>query len=139
MTPVFQTRFGKPHGNCFAACVVSLIGGLIEDFPDLSDLAMDSQEANAERQRRIERYVRERGYMIVRKLGVMPGGYVVAVGEGTSGLRHACVYLDGKLAHDPSPNGGGLRWIDAWHLISRDDDGPPHVGAAGAAAAEKKI
>jgi hypothetical protein len=119
MIPVFQTRFGKPHGNCFAACVVSILGGSIEDFPDLSDLAEDSVEANVERQRRIESYVRGRGHRIARWVGPMPKGcHVIAVGDGPSGLRHACVYLDGQLAHDPSPAGGGLKAVDAWCLIS---------------------
>ena len=118
MTPVFQTRFGKPHGNCFAACVVSIVGGLIESFPDLSDLAEDSFEANTERKRRIEGYVRERGYDIARHVGGMPATpHLIAVGEGPRGLRHACVYLDGMLAHDPSPKGGGLKEVDAWYLI----------------------
>ena len=118
MTPVFQTRFGKPHGNCFAACVVSLIGGLLEDFPDLSDLAEDTQEANTERRTRIESYVEKQGHKIGRWVGPMPVGvHVIAVGEGPRGLRHACVYLDGMLAHDPSPAGGGLKEVDAWYLI----------------------
>jgi hypothetical protein len=118
VTPVFQTRFGKPHGNCFAACVVSIIGGRLEDFPDLSDLAEDSVEANTERQRRIEGYVHERGYEIVRCVGEMPAErYVIAVGEGPGALPHACVYFDRKLVHDPSPKGGGLKMVDAWYLI----------------------
>ena len=125
MTPVFQTRFGKPHGNCFAACVVSILGGSIEDFPDLSDLAEDSVEANTERQRRIESYVRGRGHRIARLVGPMPKGcYVIAIGDGASGLRHACVYLDDQLAHDPSPAGGGLKEVevDVWYLISQVSD-----------------
>jgi hypothetical protein len=48
----------------------------------------------------------------------MPSGYVIAVGEGARGLPHACVFLDGMLAHDPSPAGGGLKAVDAWYLIS---------------------
>jgi hypothetical protein len=119
MKPVFQTRFGAPHGNCFAACVVSIIGGRLEDFPDLSDLAVDEATANAERQRRIETYLHERGYDIVRRIDAMPPEhYVVGVGEGPRGLPHACVFLDGRLVHDPSPAGGGVKGVEAWYLIS---------------------
>src|ERR1017187_7390272 len=31
MTPVHQTKQGSPHGNCFAACVASLLDRKIED------------------------------------------------------------------------------------------------------------
>ena len=31
MTPVYQTRHGPPNGNCFAACVASILGKTIED------------------------------------------------------------------------------------------------------------
>ena|ERR1043166_8900360 len=31
MTPVYQTRTGAPNGNCFAACVASLLDRRIED------------------------------------------------------------------------------------------------------------
>ena len=31
MTPVHQTKYGSPHGNCFAACVASLLGRKIEE------------------------------------------------------------------------------------------------------------
>lgn len=31
MTPVFQTRRNPPHGNCFAACVASLLDKRIEE------------------------------------------------------------------------------------------------------------
>jgi Fe-S-cluster containining protein len=118
VTPIFQTRFGKPHGNCFAACVVSIIGGRIEDFPDLSDLVEDSVEANTTRQKRIEGYMKKCGYGIIRCVGNMPPRqHVVAVGEGPRDLRHACVFLEGKLTHDPCPSGGGLKEVDAWYLI----------------------
>src|ERR1051325_7265810 len=31
MTPVFQTKFDPPDGNCFAACVASLLDRKLED------------------------------------------------------------------------------------------------------------
>ena len=120
MTPVFQTRFGAPHGNCFAAAVVSIVGGDILGFPDLSDLVYDGSEANAERHKRVASYLLERGFSIVslKNTGYLPWGYTVGVGVGCeSKLPHACVYLDGKEVHDPSPDGRGLREGDVWYLI----------------------
>ena len=31
MTPVYQTKQGSPHGNCFAACVATLLDRKIEE------------------------------------------------------------------------------------------------------------
>lgn len=36
MTPVDQTRFGEHHGNCFAACLASILDMAIEDVPEMS-------------------------------------------------------------------------------------------------------
>ena len=33
MKPVFQTTFGVPLGNCFTACIASLLERPIEEFP----------------------------------------------------------------------------------------------------------
>jgi len=41
MKPVDQTRFGFPDGNCFAACVASLLDIGIEDVPDLGNWDSD--------------------------------------------------------------------------------------------------
>lgn len=35
MKPVLQTRFGEPEGNCFQACVASILERELEDVPDL--------------------------------------------------------------------------------------------------------
>lgn len=41
MRKVDQTVFGFPHGNCFAACVASLLEIGIDDVPDLGDWNSD--------------------------------------------------------------------------------------------------
>ena len=33
MKPVFQTLYGKPNGNCFQACVASLLEVTLDDLP----------------------------------------------------------------------------------------------------------
>ena len=38
MKPVDQTRFGSPDGNCFAACVASLLEIPLEEAPNLMNL-----------------------------------------------------------------------------------------------------
>lgn len=37
-----------------------------------------------------------------------PTGYAMAWGMGPRGCTHSVVVLDGKLAHDPHPDGTGL-------------------------------
>ena len=54
MTPVFQTRSGAPNGNCFAACIASVLNRKLEDVDvDVTDcdtssalLAKIEQKAN---------------------------------------------------------------------------------------------
>lgn len=43
MKPVDQTQFGWPHGNCFMACVASIMEVGLDDLPDLYEPTKDDK------------------------------------------------------------------------------------------------
>lgn len=109
MTPQRQTLFGAPRGDCFRAALASLLDLPLASVPNFVEAAYWWQE--------LEAWLGARGYDPMRlpwppPTGVtwQPGGYYLASGESPRdhALRHAVVYLDGRLAHDPHPDGTGL-------------------------------
>lgn len=107
MKPVKQTVFGYPKGNCFAACVASIMEIPLEDTPELSD---------------IERFdIVWRKWFRAHGLGIadIPAGtgeylegYVIATGDSPRGdvtisgnpVQHAVVCKDMELVFDPHPD-----------------------------------
>lgn len=106
--PVLQTRFGPPpEGNCYAACLASLLEIPLDRVPD--DLTGPDwlDRANA--------------FLVQYRLRAMtfawdterpwPFGPVWHVVSGRSprgNWQHACVGFGGFVDHDPHPEGGGL-------------------------------
>jgi hypothetical protein len=45
---------------------------------------------------------------------ILPDTYCIANGPGPRGFRHAVVYLNGELVHDPHPEGGGLLKVEEY-------------------------
>jgi hypothetical protein len=122
MRKVDQSRFGFPHGNCFAACVASLLGISIEELPDLNACTGDWT-------RPLNRWLAQYGLAYVEMCTEtnafytrLPRGLHAILGglsprhtktpEGQS-IHHAVIgCADGKWAfeivHDPHPSRDGL-------------------------------
>jgi hypothetical protein len=130
MIPVIQTRLSTPdkpaYGNCFTACIASILELPIEQVPNFIDYGRDwfipflqfIEDAgytydgtyyikNRRTPEELERFHRTfegvDGYYIVG--GGSPRGF---------SLGHAVVYKGGELVHDPHPDGGGvteLWWV----------------------------
>lgn len=106
MKPVDQTVFGYPNGNCFAACVASLLELPIEEMPSIEGKGFYVVW---------EKWLAERGLAIADipagsgswipglsiVTGKSPRGGVTASGKPT---LHAVVARDMKLIHDPHPD-----------------------------------
>lgn len=103
---VFQTKFGK-EGNCFAACLASLFGVSIDEIPDFFSKGDEFWWDN------VRAFLKERGY------GVFTIGYsedwmkeqcgcFIVAGKSPRELTHAVIYNEGKMIHDPHPDGGGV-------------------------------
>ena len=117
MTPVDQTRFGVGNGNCLAACLASLLNLRLDQVPDV--MAADDWWEQ------LCGWARGLGWALIHLDSDGEGltwfwsqdGYWIAGGPCERGGRHACVYQDGQLAHDPHPSRAGLLSVDTWTLL----------------------
>lgn len=111
MKPVDQTLFGQGVGNCFAACVASILEIRLEDVPNFC-----GQYAEGKWYAEFIKWLAPRGLAPLTQQ--FPGdpdsfmGWVrtcapnipwIAGGPTDRGL-HCCVYIGDKLVHDPNPN-----------------------------------
>ncbi len=124
MKPVLQTEHIYPNGNCFAACMASIM-----ELPEIPELGEDWFDDAIEA-------AHVAGWQLIwldcwrgTKSGprsrseiyqpFSPPGHHIAsgyTGTADTGSRHSCVALDGEIVHDPHPNKPGIARIDNWML-----------------------
>lgn len=113
MKPVDQTVFGEGKGNCFAACVASILEIPLEEVPNFCGL---HPEPDGTWYREFLRWLSERGLAaMTQQFPGDPDSFMswvrtcapnipwIAGGPTDRGL-HCCVYVGDRLAHDPNPN-----------------------------------
>lgn len=119
MTPVDQTKFGFPHGNCFSACVASILD-LTLDECDIYPDGVDQESEKCLRRNRhwwpvFQEWLREQGhepvYLLKNEVKRAPKGLSIISGPGPRGLDHSTVGLDGEIVHDPHPSREGLKEV----------------------------
>ena len=129
MKPVQQTTFGQKKGNCFSACVASILELTLDEVPWF----IGSEDWFAA----FTEWLKPLGYWpLMLKVGIvrkfdeigqgyvsetwLPSGYWIAGGECSRGW-HAVIFRDGDFVHDPHPSNEGLKKIeDATLLIPLD-------------------
>lgn len=119
MIRIHQTKFGYPDGNCFAACVASIMEC------DISDVPLQSAVSDIEPLRHwLGRFEL---CEVTFELGdYRPSGLYVLTGlspRSVVGLRakHCVVARGSEILHDPHPDGGQvLTWDDATVIIPLD-------------------
>jgi hypothetical protein len=108
---VIQTKFGKPHGNCFEACLASILELPLDEVPCFKQPDWLEQ---------INRWLRWHFSLQLIMMpsdegfgpGVMsPNTYVIASGPNHRGVMHSVVHRGITMVHDPNPNNGGLREV----------------------------
>jgi hypothetical protein len=127
MNPVNQTRFGNGSGNCFAACVASILEIPIEEIDPLILPANGSNWIDG-----LQSYLSERGMFLLHvsirdqyPLGPVPETLVIAIGPNNRrGGRHAvvCEFQDTNrlvLVHDPGSDEITLARVDEIWFIAR--------------------
>ena len=111
MTPVFQTLTISENGqgNCFNACIASLLDLSLQDIPNI--LPKDPGDWRE----RWRYWLAEQGYKRETHSPLSPPeGYSIAVvltdrvypenhDKAGQKIYHACIALDGKVVHDPFP------------------------------------
>lgn len=101
MSPIYQTSFG-PDGNCYQACVASLLDKTLEEVPDLSGPSWPTL---------LRRWLGTQGKVLCFLPGggrlleesTCPAGLSILSQRVRDGSIHAVVCNDGEIVHDPSP------------------------------------
>jgi len=107
VTPKLQTRFGREKGNCFEACIASVLEIPIDVIPVLS------QYLDSDWWRELRSWMHARGWTLLaidypNQSGPDPS-MCIAIGKSPRGShRHAVVWSSDRIVHDPFPQGGGL-------------------------------
>ena len=111
MKKVFQTKFGS-EGNCFAACIASLVETDIENLPFLSnykdnwdkylDATNEYLRTNFEIILLYNDYEDWADYI---NDNFKNSFYIVSGDSNKDGLEHAVLYKNGKLNHNPNDRG----------------------------------
>ena len=112
MIPVDQTKFGKPDGDCFAACIASVLEVPLESLPNLNGYSEDDWWLKT------QEWVEENSdysYIEVSITGlkeaapIFGNSYWIATGKSPrGGCNHAVVFCRDKMVHDPYPDRAGL-------------------------------
>jgi hypothetical protein len=118
MIPIKQTKFGD-EGNCFAACIASLLECDINCVPFLGkDENWDEYNA------RLNVFLKENHQIIFYSgeyvsenysdfvnLDLRDSYYIVS-GKAARGFEHAVIYKNSILVHDPHPDNSGIENIN---------------------------
>lgn len=112
MIKVDQTKF-PVRGNCWRACIASLIEIDIDDMPTFED--MEDQWLVKTRS-----WLRTQGFeMHVLSKQLVPKGLAIASGTSPrhSQTGHSIIVYEGELYHDPHPDRTGILDLDYYYQI----------------------
>ena len=116
MKPVNQTKMTPPEGDCFAACVASILELPLNEVPNYSQGGEWWVEWN--------RWLSLRGLYIIEfadkegKGREYLQGFHIITGKSYSGdWNHSVVGYCGKIVHDPNPKKKGIR-SHQWYGVS---------------------
>ncbi len=118
MRPVDQTTYGPYDGNCFSACLASILEIPIDEVPLFLGAYWDG----------FLPWLREHGLWVSfyrRSERRVPLGYSIAGGRSMrfAGRMHACVAYDGMIVHDPHPSRDGLPYGIEEYVVIHGSDG----------------
>lgn len=114
MTPVDQDVFGEGKGNCWAACIATVLDLPLSEIPNFCG----EPERNDNWFSDTDKWLKSRGYRVIGFEGASgismgEGAYALVTGPSPRGnFSHVVVMTvqDGnfKVAHDPHPSRAGL-------------------------------
>lgn len=120
MTPVDQSKLhardGVHNGNCFAACLASMLDLPLWMVPPFEE--MFSRDNWLER---VQEWLRTMFGVHLRRMSGhdiehLPEFYI-ASGLSPRGVRHSVIFSAGALVHDPHPSRAGIADVEwTWHL-----------------------
>ena len=120
MTPVKQSKLYSPqgihHGNCYAACLASLL-----DLPLWMVPPFEEMFARGDWRSRTDEWLKRIfNLKLVRVEGhnqaELPEFYI-ANGPSARGVHHSVIYSKGQLVHDPHYSNEGITEVEwCWYL-----------------------
>ncbi len=113
MTPVDQTTFGHPGGNCFSACIASVLELELDDVPYFMDVEDWFDK--------FTKWLKPRGFFPMMfnakdNPGWWPDGWAIAGGQSPRGSHSVVTYRD-KIKHDPHPSRDRIAKIEDWTVF----------------------
>lgn len=114
MRRVYQTTFGPTDGNCFQACIATVLSMPLESIPHFC------RDYGDRWCRHFQEWLNGLGLFAVMMNvpdcmtvdDIVPFGPCMVGGDGGRGCKHEVVYSGGVLYHDPLPEGKGLVKVD---------------------------
>lgn len=115
MIKVFQTRYGKEEGNCYQACLASILEMKLEDVPDFCNLY---KEPFGQWQIEANKWLRRFGlatitiqpnFRSVHDKEVLKGCHLIVTGKNNDGVNHCCIYKNGACIHNPNKKCKGIK------------------------------
>jgi len=118
---VFQSKFGNGEGNCFAACIASLLEIDLDSVPDFYLLFQANWFD------KFNEWLHPLGFSAIiishhaihQEVGLPSDCYYLMGGMSPRGIMHSVIGLDGKMVHDPHPSGEGLVNVDDYTFFVR--------------------
>jgi hypothetical protein len=118
--PVKQDKLYSPegiaNGNCFAACLASLL-----DLPLWMVPPFDQMFGRGDWRGRVDEWLLRMFQSELvdtsgHQVDALPEFYI-ASGRSARGVKHSVIYSAGKLVHDPHPSDSGIAFVEwTWHL-----------------------
>ena len=131
MTPQKQTKFSDHNnpslrGNCFSACLASIMDLDISEIPNFAQLHNDTGEwldAFFEFIRNYPKFELNGSGHKIEELKNYPGvdGYVIVCGSSPRGFKagHSVIYKNGEPFFDPHPDNTFLKKFEYFYLIDQ--------------------
>ena len=125
MRPTRQTKFGDTEGNCFPACLASLLELPLETIPNFCHAYGHAHMARTGRDWLTEArsWLHPRGWwyleVAAKTLEAIPGGvwHVMAGPSPRGDHYHSVVGSGGAMIFDPHPSQAGLKRLETFGFL----------------------
>jgi hypothetical protein len=117
MEPIYQKlRSDKVRGikgDCLRACICSLL--------EISDECIPNFVDDENYPEKLLNFLKQRKLSIYHSDTPPDQKYYMAWGISPRGIKHSVIYSNGKIVHDPHPDGGGVKDIYNYAWIEKDE------------------
>lgn len=106
--------------DCMRACLATYFGLTLAEVPGLETEQWHHEVRDFA-------HARGLGYVTIKVPNEevfresFSGGFLICTGESARGMRHAVIYKDGELWHDPHPGSTGIKaveQVDFFYLLN---------------------